>query len=446
MWSSFHFSAEHVLREKKESTSAMRYYLKKLYPCDSISHMMTMTQPQLQSQETNEDAEEMQVEPSPIVAKFYRQLGFSANDKFWRDKQRCVTSHRAFVHELWERAPDQVHFGALQLYDERGQETTCHQELVFDIDVTDFTQYCACGAVCANGGDCRSKAGGNACVACECTSGQRHTRYCQCDGASKACTTCWLHIEGAAELLHFLLVRQLGIAERNLLWVFSGKKGIHCLVNDRLYTAMTLQHRTALYQLLQRGDSAARLKEFGAAVWASDNDAAQRWEELFVENVVCRRHMLLNDVFVRDCLELVRVHYPALHHQLEQRWSSSSGTGSSLSRWQTLKLLEYGQFVEGCPPSLLLVLHYYYPRIDRGPLCTRNHLIKLPFSVHKSKPHNIALPLERRHVVERHGLPALSLTLDAALQYYHATGRTQKTPHPDFVLGCQLLSSWLAAR
>lgn len=424
----------------------MRYYLKKLYPCDAISHMMTMTAPSYGHTPQQVDDGDMDVEGDRVTEarppRAYRQLAFSysANDIFWRDKNRLITSHQAFVSELLKRAPDQVHFGALQLMDDGGHETVQRQELVFDIDVTDYTRYCACGSRFTTGDPLDG-------APRTCQSGQRHTFYCQCTKSGTACSTCWLHIEGAATLLHFILVHQLGIAEKHLLWVLSGKKGIHCLVNDPLYTGMTLEQRTRLFTLLQR-DTPNNLKSFGLAMIHNYHTSTEQWEEQFVENVVCRRHMLCNDVFVQDCLDIVRTHYPSLHHQLEQRWVPKSDTHgtingaagpTSLSKWQSLKMLEHGQFHDQCPPSLLLILHYYYPRIDRGPLCTRNHLIKLPFSVHRST-RNIALPVERRHITERHGLPTQSLTLDDAIQHHHK----YKTAPPDYAAAIHIFEQWIA--
>lgn len=415
----------------------MYFYLKKIYPCDLICHMMTMTSPAV----AIVDEEEMHVEHDRARRrdqKFYRSLGFSfsANDIFRRDKKRLVTSHQRLVDELLRHRPDQVHFGSLQLYDDWGRETRCLQELVFDIDVTDYTRYCLCGArsPTSTSGEENSKSA--------CATGMRHAYYCKCGGPGKACSGCWLHIEGAAALLHYLLVHQLGIAEKHLLWVLSGKKGIHCLVNDPRYVGMTVQQRASLFQLLQC-ETVAKLQAFGRhLLLGGDSTAVQQWEELYVENVVCRRHMLANDVFARDCLDLVKQHYPALHHQLEQRWCVDHGPAlTSLSKWQALKTLENGQFADQCPPSLLLVLHCYYPRIDRGPLCTRNHLIKLPFSVHRSTQ-NIALPVERRHIVERHGLPTLSLTLDDAIRHYKCMGKAR---HPDYEAACELMARWLSA-
>jgi len=429
----------------------MRYYLKNIYPCKEMCHMMTMSSDiELNSYdgpgEEEEDDNEMPVERKQRTGtdqKFYRALGFSfsANDVFSRDKKRLITSHSKFASELLRLVPDQVHFGPLQLYDAWRKETVCQQEIVIDIDVTDYTDYCgACGQRHTSYVGVETTGANSA--ENKCNTGQRHYYYCDCKGAGKACSVCWFHIEGAATLLHFLLVHQLGIPERHLLWVLSGKKGIHCLVNDPRYVRMTTQQRTLLFQFLKR-DTMGKLKEFGRVLTCgSGSNIAQQWEEQFVENVVCRRHMLQNEVFLKDCLDIVRLHYNSLHHQLEQRWIGSGGKGtSSLNKWQTLKTLEYGQFGNQCPPSLLLVLHFYYPRIDKGPLCTKNHLIKAPFSVHRSTQ-NIALPVERTHIVERHGLPTLSLTLDDCVRHYKRMGKER---HPDYEAGCVLLEQWLAS-
>jgi DNA primase catalytic subunit len=415
----------------------MRYYLKNLYPVPLVADMLHMTRHLEPAEvmdviERDQWGDELEIQPvktQRVQNYLYRHLAFSftRNDAYWRDGDRVITSREAFIEHLFKRGPDQVHFGKLQLYDELGHETLFKQELVFDIDVTDYTCYCECGARSTE------QARANNCK----NSNRRHTYYCECTGSGQACSTCWLHIEGAALLLHDFLVHRLGIPEKHLLWVLSGKKGIHCLVNDPRYVTMALSERAQLFSLLQCSTPTA-LREFGRTLAKDDarSTVVQQWETHFFDNVVQRRHMLMNKVFAADCLDLVRLYYQPLHDMLRQSWSTAT---SSLSKWQSLKRLEQGQQFE-CPPSLLIVLQYYYPRIDRGPLCEKNHVIKLPFSVHRSTK-NIALPVHREEIARRSGLPLQSLTLKDALDYHEQNA----TLHPDFAAACHIFEQWIGA-
>ena len=375
-----------------------RLYLKKLYPYELVCDMLTMTRPARVSS-TTESMEEDEVEKRP--ERFYRNLGFSfdsVTNPYWRDKTRLITSRQAFIEQLHRRVPEQVHFGSLQLYDNLGRETLVKQVLVFDLDVTDFA------------------------------------RHCDCVGGA-ACPLCWLHIEGASALLHDLLVDRLGIDPRHLLWVLSGKKGVHCLVNAPLYVTMTTEQRTNLYLWLLC-DSLQAMREFGATLSGGET---QRLEQMFVENAVCRRDLMQRESFREDCLErIVRVHFPSLYHALELKWRTAS---SSLEKWLALKALELNQFPGQVPPSLLIVLHCYYPRIDKGPLCERKHLIKLPFSVHKDTK-NIALPVERQQIVARHGLPTETLSFAALMDHYK---KTRGEVHPHFAEACRVFAHWLGS-
>lgn len=107
-----------------------------------------------------------------------------------------------------------------------------------------------------------------------------------------------------------------------------------------------------------------------------------------------------------------------------------------------LKQLERGQFDSVLTPSLLIMLQCYYPRIDRGPLCEKKHLIKLPFSVHKDT-RNVALPIGRNVIAEKPGLPLTQLAFKTLMEQYRQTQGRQI--HPDFIEACRIFREWVEA-
>jgi DNA primase catalytic subunit len=83
-----------------------------------------------------------------------------------------------------------MHMGASSFADQT------HRELVFDFDVTDMKDVCAC--------DCAER--------------------------RSACSQCWLYERLAMHTLQFVLVEDFGLEARDIEFYFSGNRGFHCYV------------------------------------------------------------------------------------------------------------------------------------------------------------------------------------------------------------------------
>ena len=78
--------------------------------------------------------------------------------------------------------------------------------------------------------------------------GSDYFRTCECSGTSNVCAVCWELVRCAVEVLHHLLTKRLRF--RNLLWVFSGRRGVHCWVMDAMAAPLGAGARSVILAFL----------------------------------------------------------------------------------------------------------------------------------------------------------------------------------------------------
>lgn len=357
--------------------SDVSLYLKNIYPFPLILRMLAMG--------TKE-------------GRYYRDLAFTFNhSKFWwRDKDHSIVDAESFAKAILQRNPGQIHFDQLHVMNDEGGHSFYKREIVFDLDLTDFT------------------------------------RYCHCDKkTTSVCTVCWLHVEGASRILREILVHRLGVEEECLLWVFSGMKGIHCIVNDSRFTQMSQAQLSNLYQFFYK-KSVRDMKLFAETLRL---EFITELYKHFLERGIRKRGYTSLLEFEKSALTIIRREYYALYDTLSMEWKNMK---NAEDKWNVLLRLEANQGFQPLP-SLLLIIMVYYPIIDKGPFGVgKNHLFKIPFSIHKKTGH-IALPMKCDALSNDH-LPLQSLTLGNIVEYYN--NNTQSI-HPLFIESCLLFEKWL---
>ncbi|KAI9093802.1 hypothetical protein DFS34DRAFT_643475 [Phlyctochytrium arcticum] len=236
------------------------------------------------------------------------------------------------------------------------------RELVFDIDMTDYDEIRTC-----------------------------------CSGGS-VCHKCWEFMTVAIKILDRALREDFGF--KHLLWVYSGRRGVHCWVSDSRARKLTGDQRRAIVSFLEviKGGAeqgAGRRVNLGRTLHPSLGAAQKVVEEYFERTVLkgmnCMRtpeqiEKLVG--FVQDADVIAR---------FQQEMASRPGP-TSLQTWQILVSLlnapgkkSSGKFF---PPNTERDIQflYIYPRLDSHVSIGLNHLLKAPFCVHP-KTGRVCVPI-----------------------------------------------------
>lgn len=245
-------------------------------------------------------------------------------------------------------------------------------------------------------------------------------RFCGC--ATSCCAACWPLVAAAARVTDAALRERFGFTQ--LLWVYSGRRGVHCWVADERACGLSEDERALVLDQLslgfetpsspptqhaQRVHLGRRTNELALAM-------AAQLEPLFVE--YCTRQRLLSDAARRQLVLLAWLPSKMTRSNLERRWAAAGARRrSDADCWREMRdavSADLTNFEYAQSPYMIaeLILSVIAPRFDRGVTKPLNHLLKAPFAVHRDTS-VVAVPLDLA-TIEAFD-PASAPTLEAVL-------------------------------
>ncbi|KAL8154654.1 uncharacterized protein LOC141718980 [Apium graveolens] len=243
--------------------------------------------------------------------------------------------------------------------------TPVERELVFDIDMTDYDD----------------------------------VRYC-CSGAD-VCLDCWPLMTIAIKVLDTSLRDDFGF--NHILWVFSGRRGVHCWVCDAKARRLNNEQRAAVadYFRVYKGNenSHKKVSLIGQALHPFLARSYTNVLKDFFEQKLLSSQQLLSDERYEKILDMIPDE--GITSELRGKWqdsrrSSKAKEDINVFRWDQVKhLLQSGkQKAPGVPRCVEeIVFSYAYPRIDMEVSKHMNHLLKAPFCVHP-KTGRVCVPID----------------------------------------------------
>ncbi|KAG6898132.1 hypothetical protein C0992_004848 [Termitomyces sp. T32_za158] len=277
-----------------------------------------------------------------------------------------------------------------------GMFVPLQRELVFDIDMTDYDPVRTC-----------------------------------CSGAD-ICRRCWVFIALAVKVLDAAIREQFGY--ENLLWVYSGRRGIHLWISDKEAMELTDDQRKALVGWMtvvhgsQESNKKLNVRSASRSLPPPLQAAVNILNETFSELILSDQNLFASQEACETLLEQIPDLQTVSH--LRTKWTNDPGR-SSEDKWLDFKK-EVKSYENGSSQRINLraamediILFYTYPRIDAEVSKHRNHLLKAPFCVHP-KTGRVCVPVDPERIEDFN--PEAVPTVNQLLQELDTFSKSESEP------------------
>jgi len=241
------------------------------------------------------------------------------------------------------------------------------KELVFDIDMTDYDDVRSC-----------------------------------CQGAD-ICSKCWTLMKIAIKIIDEALRNDFGF--RHILWIYSGRRGVHCWVCDEKARNLSAHARSAIVEymsILKSGNVDKRVvlhSPIHPYIRRCINIVNDYWVKygiedqkiLETEESLEKLVKLIPDEQVKT--EIIKESLPDSKLSPRQKWDKireACNSKYSLDKKKNSKL----RFT-----AIEMMFEYCFPRLDVNVSIGINHLLKSPFCVHP-KTGRVCVPIDAEKVDE----------------------------------------------
>nr|XP_013014647.1 DNA primase small subunit [Cavia porcellus] len=285
---------------------------------------------------------------------YIRYQSFNNQSDLEKEMQK-MNPYKIDIGAVYSHRPNQhnaVKLGAFQ-----AQE----KELVFDIDMTDYD-------------DVR-----------------------RCCSSADICSKCWTLMTMAIHIIDRALKEDFGFKHR--LWVYSGRRGVHCWVCDESVRKLSSAVRSGIVEylsLVKGGQDVKKKVHLSEKIHPFVRRSIHIIKKYFEEYALVDQDILENKESWDKILALVP---GTIHEELQTCFQKSH---NSVQRWEHLKrVINTCQNIKNdkCGPWLEweIMLQYCFPRLDINVSKGINHLLKSPFSVHP-KTGRISVPIDLQKV------------------------------------------------
>ncbi|XP_078057248.1 DNA primase small subunit isoform X2 [Mustelus asterias] len=293
------------------------------------------------------------------VSKKYfqnREFSFTLKDDIYV-RYQSFNNQNELEKEMQKMVPYKIDIGAV--YSNKPSQHNSvksgtfhaeYKELVFDIDMTDYD-------------DVRT-----------------------CCSSADICPKCWTLMTIAIKILDRVLEEDFGFQHR--LWVYSGRRGVHCWVCDENARKLSQAARSAVAEymsVVKGGTDTIKKVHLTNPIHPSIQQAITVIDHYFEDYAVNEQDIFSSKETWQNVLALVP---DGLRDGLQIDFVKAK---SSTERWKLLQRTLTATYLEE------IKLQYCYPRLDVNVSKGINHLLKSPFSVHP-KTGRISVPIDVKNL------------------------------------------------
>ncbi|XP_053545402.1 DNA primase small subunit, partial [Bombina bombina] len=304
----------------------------------------------------------------------HREFCFTLKDDIYV-RYQSFNNQSELEKEMQKMCPYKIDIGAVYSHKPSHHNTVKsgtfqaqEKELVFDIDMTDYDDVWRC-----------------------------------CSSAD-ICKKCWTLMTIAIRILDRALEEDFGFQHR--LWVYSGRRDVHCWVCDESARKLSQAARSAIaeyFSVVKGGEDTIKKVQLLDPVHPFIRKSLEVVEKYFVQYALVGQDILEN----KACWDKVLALIPD-SEDLQQAFNKAR---TSTERWEQVKKfvnrLEFKKRVHICEE---ITLQFCYPRLDVNVSKGLNNLLKSPFSVHP-KTGRISVPIDMKKLdkLDPFALPTISL-------------------------------------
>lgn len=302
-----------------------------------------------------------------------------------------------FEKELCTKCPLKIDIGAVMNIFPRNNRfnpetmVPVQKEVVFDIDMSDYDNVRTC-----------------------------------CSGAA-VCSKCWKFMVVACRILDTGLREDFGW--QHLLWVFSGRRGIHCWIcdNDARYlngktrSAVAEYFQIFTHMVVEDNVAVSRVK-FGQKIHHSIRRALRIIESMFEEVMLIDQDIFQGHKGIRKLCQMICDAQAAATTE-EYLIKTLNNEVSSQNVWEHFKkyankmrcsstaTTAWSRRLRNIIEEIQLVT--MYPRLDINVTKGFNHLLKAPFSIHPVNG-KVSIPFHPNHVAkfDPNTVPTITVLLE----------------------------------
>lgn len=290
-----------------------------------------------------------------------------------------------FKASLIQRIPIKIDIGAIYTANPRNRKMCVdssfypiERELVFDIDLTDYDDVRIC---CSKGEICRK---------------------------------CWLFVIVAIQIINEIL--QIDFGFKKIIWIYSGRRGVHCWVCDKRARRLDTKNRKAICSYIDvQKDLVGSRRTF--IFGRKEHKTIIRAREIIknsFEKIILKEQNILQTKqgqdYVLNLIEDIELKQKTILSWKEIKTIEET----SIKHWSILEKLIEKDIQKNKKRSNnidtldRIMFKCLYPRIDANVTNQTNHLLKSPFSVHP-KTESISIPLAMKELDQFDPSRAVSL-------------------------------------